>query len=148
MKYISHSSAETEKIGQILGENLSPGSVIALYGDLGAGKTCFTRGVCKGMGIETDVFSPTFAIVNEYRGGGKTLYHFDMYRVNGFEDLYSTGYFDYLDTDASLIIEWSENIESVLPDNCIRIRIEKSETDEYERIFDIIGCEGIENTLS
>ena len=148
MKYISHSSAETEKIGQILGKNLSPGSVIALYGDLGAGKTCFTRGVCKGMGIETDVFSPTFAIVNEYRGGGKTLYHFDMYRVNGFEDLYSTGYFDYLDTDASLIIEWSENIELVLPDNCIRIRIEKSETDENERIFDIIGCEGIENTLS
>ena len=100
----------TENIGFELGSKLPLGSVIALFGDLGAGKTAFTRGFTKGMGIECDVSSPTFALVNEYRGKNKTLYHFDMYRINGWDDLYSTGYFDYLDTGASLIIEWSENI--------------------------------------
>lgn len=147
MKYISHSATETENIGRMLGKILPAGTVIALFGNLGAGKTCFTRGFCSGMGIDTDVYSPTFAIVNEYRGNSKILYHFDMYRVSGFEDLYSTGYFDYLDTDASLIIEWSENIESVLPEDCVRIMINKSDIDENERIIEIIGCEDFENII-
>ncbi len=147
MKYTSHSAAETEEFGRRLGNALPEGSVIALFGDLGAGKTCFTRGFASGMGIACDVYSPTFALVNEYRDGYKTLYHFDMYRISGFEDLYSTGYFDYLDSGASLIIEWSENIESVLPDDCIRITISKSESDESERILEIIGCDDLENTF-
>lgn len=92
------------------------------------------------MGIDSDVSSPTFALVNEYRGNGKTLYHFDMYRISGWDDLYSTGYFDYLDEGASLIIEWSENIEAVLPDDCIRVTINKTD-DNNERIIEISGVE-------
>lgn len=135
----------TENIGFELGSKLPLGSVIALFGDLGAGKTAFTRGFTKGMGIECDVSSPTFALVNEYRGKNKTLYHFDMYRINGWDDLYSTGYFDYLDTGASLIIEWSENIENILPDDCVRIHINKTENAD-ERFLEITGCDEIEIT--
>ena len=129
-----------------LAENIPYGKVIAMFGDLGAGKTAFTRGFAKGMGINCDVSSPTFALVNEYRGAGKTLYHFDMYRISGWDDLYSTGYFDYLDEGASLIIEWSENIEAVLPDDCIRITINKTD-DVNERIIEVIGVETVENSL-
>lgn len=143
--YITKNSSETENIGFLLGKNVKEGSVIAMFGDLGAGKTAFTRGFTKGMGIECDVSSPTFALVNEYRYNGKTLYHFDMYRISGWDDLYSTGYFDYLDTGCSLIIEWSENIEAVLPDDCIRVTITK--TDDFnERKIEIIGAELIEDT--
>ncbi len=143
--YNTRSSAETEKIGFSLGQSISEGSVIAMFGDLGAGKTAFTRGFAKGMGINCDVSSPTFALVNEYRENGKTLYHFDMYRISGWDDLYSTGYFDYLDVGSTLIIEWSENIEAVLPADCIKVTITK--TDNYdERNIEIIGAELIENT--
>ncbi len=139
------SSAETEEIGCSLAQSVKCGSVIAMFGDLGAGKTAFTRGFAKGMGICCDVSSPTFALVNEYRGNGKTLYHFDMYRISGWDDLYSTGYFDYLDTGASLIIEWSENIEAILPEDCVRVTITKSDNPD-ERNIEIIGAELIENT--
>lgn len=137
----------TEKIGFELGSKLPYGKIIAMFGDLGAGKTAFTRGFTKGMGIDADVSSPTFALVNEYRGSKKVLYHFDMYRISGWDDLYSTGYFDYLDEGASLIIEWSENIESILPDDCIKIRITKTE-DENERYIEITGCDDIEITCN
>lgn len=143
--YKTNSSTETEKIGYLLGKSVPYGSVIAMFGDLGAGKTAFTRGFTKGMGINSDVSSPTFALVNEYRGENKTLYHFDMYRISGWDDLYSTGYFDYLDMGSSLIIEWSENIEAVLPENCIRVTITKTE-DFNERNIEIIGAELIEDT--
>ncbi len=143
-KYKSESALQTEKIGNILAKSIPYGSVIAMFGDLGAGKTAFTRGFAKGMGINCDVSSPTFALVNEYRGEKKTLYHFDMYRISGWDDLYSTGYFDYLDEGASLIIEWSENIEAILPEDCIRVEITKTENTD-ERIIDIIGAELIEN---
>lgn len=143
--YNTFSSAETERIGFLLGKNVSNGSVIAMFGDLGAGKTAFTRGFAKGMGIECDVSSPTFALVNEYRGNGKTLYHFDMYRISGWDDLYSTGYFDYLDMGNTLIIEWSENIEAVLPPDCIKIIITKTDNDN-ERNIEIIGAELIETS--
>ena len=147
MHFITHSAAETEEIGEMLGNKLPPGSVIALFGELGAGKTCFTRGFARGLGIDSDVYSPTFALVNEYRGNDKILYHFDMYRISCYEDLYSTGYFDYLDSGAYLIIEWSENIENALPDNCVRITITKSENDENERKIEITGCENIEDII-
>ena len=97
------------------------------------------------MGIKADVTSPTFAILNEYRADGKTLYHFDMYRISGWEDLYSTGFFDYIDSGAVLLIEWSENIENALPDNSVRIRISKTDS-ENERIFEITGCDDIDIT--
>lgn len=143
--YKTKSSSETEEIGFLLGKSIKDGSVIALFGDLGAGKTAFTRGFAKGMGIDSDVSSPTFALVNEYRSKSRTLYHFDMYRISGWDDLYSTGYFDYLDMGNTLIIEWSENIEAVLPENCIRVTITK--TDNFnERNIEITGAEFIENT--
>ncbi len=143
-EFITKNVAETEKIAEQLGRIVPAHSVIAMFGDLGAGKTAFTRGFARGMGIDCDVSSPTFALVNEYRGNKNTLYHFDMYRISGWDDLYSTGYFDYLDTGACLIIEWSENIESVLPDNCIKVNITKTEN-FTERYIEITGAEGIEN---
>ncbi len=139
------SSAQTENIGFRLAKSVKYGTVIAMFGDLGAGKTAFTRGFAKGMNINCDVSSPTFALVNEYRGNGKTLYHFDMYRISGWDDLYSTGYFDYLDTGATLIIEWSENIEAILPEDCVRVTITKTDNPD-ERNIEIIGAELIENT--
>ena len=142
----SYSPQETENLAFNLAQKIPYGRVVAMFGDLGAGKTAFTRGFTKGMGINCDVSSPTFALVNEYRGSGKTLYHFDMYRISGWDDLYSTGYFDYLDEGASLIIEWSENIEAVLPDDCVRITIRKT-NDINERLIEVSGVENIENSL-
>ncbi len=140
--FITKSPAETEFIGEMLGKSVKDGSVVAMFGDLGAGKTAFTRGFARGMGINCDVSSPTFALVNEYRGDKRTLYHFDMYRISGWDDLYSTGYFDYLDAGGCLIIEWSENIEAILPEDCIRVTITK--TDDFnERKINIIGDETI-----
>ncbi len=144
--YKTYCPKETENLAFKLAEKIPYGKVIAMFGDLGAGKTAFTRGFTKGMGISCDVSSPTFALVNEYRSTDKTLYHFDMYRISGWDDLYSTGYFDYLDEGASLIIEWSENIEAVLPDDCVRITIRKTD-DENERIIEVIGVETVENSL-
>ena len=96
------------------------------------------------MGIDAEVTSPTFALVNEYRSGKKALCHFDMYRITGWDDLYSTGYFDYLDAGATLIIEWSENIEAILPQDCVRVTITKCD-DPDERQIEIIGAEILEN---
>ena len=138
-------SGQTEKAGECLGAALPYGSVVALFGDLGAGKTAFTRGFVRGAGIDAHVSSPTFSLVNEYTSGGKTVYHFDMYRISSPDDLYSTGFFDYLDEGATLVIEWSENIESDLPDDCIRITINKT-GDENQRMLCISGCDEIEIT--
>ena len=121
--YKTESAAETEKIGFLLGKSISRPQVVAMFGELGAGKTAFTRGFAKGMGIDSDVSSPTFALVNEYRGKEKTLYHFDMYRISGWDDLYSTGYFDYLDAGALLAVEWSENIAAALPEKCLTVTV-------------------------
>ena len=141
----TQSPSETKRIGENLGKTIKDGTVVAMFGDLGAGKTAFTRGFARGMGIDCDVSSPTFALVNEYRGNSRTLYHFDMYRISGWDDLYSTGYFDYLDAGGCLIIEWSENIEAILPEDCIRVTITK--TDDFnERNIEIIGAELLEDT--
>ncbi len=144
MNFKTNNSSETEKIGEMLGKTVKDGSVVAMFGDLGAGKTAFTRGFARGMNIHSDVSSPTFALVNEYRCEKRTLYHFDMYRISGWDDLYSTGYFDYLDAGGCLIIEWSENIEAILPEDCIRVTITK--TDDFnERNIEIIGVDSLEN---
>ena len=138
MKYISHSVEETEQIAMNLAEKLKGNEVIAFFGGLGMGKTAFTRGICKGLGFNDGVQSPTFSLVNQY-DAKYTVYHFDMYRINTYDDLYSTGFFDYLDTGV-LIIEWSENIENALPDDYIRIEISQGES-ENQRIIDIEGIE-------
>ncbi|MCI6615770.1 tRNA (adenosine(37)-N6)-threonylcarbamoyltransferase complex ATPase subunit type 1 TsaE [Ruminococcus sp.] len=137
-KIISKSTEDTEKIGELIAEKLCGNEVIALFGGLGMGKTAFTRGLCRGLGVNDGVSSPTFALVNEYHGK-YNIYHFDMYRVTSWEDLYSTGFFDYLDNGV-LVIEWSENIEGALPENAIRINISKCNSDN-ERAFEIEGVD-------
>ena len=122
--FISSSPEETEKIAETFADNLSGGEVIAFLGNLGMGKTCFMRGLAKGLGFNGDVTSPTFAIVNEYRGGRLPVFHFDMYRISTFDDLYSTGFFDYFDENGVIALEWSENISFALEDNTIYIKIE------------------------
>lgn len=135
---VTKSAAGTEALGQRIASVLNGREEIALFGDLGAGKTAFTRGVCKGLGINEGVSSPTFALVNAYQGK-YPVYHFDMYRITSIDDLFAVGFYDYIDTGI-LIIEWSENIESELEDDAIRIRIQKSD-DENERIFQIEGLD-------
>ena len=137
-RIISNSPAETEKIGEKLAQSLKGTEVIALFGGLGLGKTAFTRGLCRGLGVDDGVSSPTFALANEY-SGKFNIYHFDMYRVTTWDDLYSTGFFDYIDTGV-LVIEWSENIEGALPDNALKITISRGENDN-QRIFEIEGTD-------
>ena len=115
--FISNSPTDTERIAEELAAQLTGGEVIAFRGDLGMGKTCFVRGLSRGLGNTDTVTSPTFALMNEYHGGRIPLYHFDMYRISGWEDLYSTGYFDYAESGGVLAVEWSENIDSALEDN-------------------------------
>lgn len=129
--YNSLSPESTMKIAAALSETLSGGEIIALKGGLGMGKTCFVKGLAAGLGFSGEVTSPTFAIVNEYIGGRLDLFHFDMYRITGWDDLYSTGYFEYLDAGGVTAIEWSENIEGALEgENIITVEIEKTAEDE------------------
>lgn len=137
--YITRSVSETEALAARVAEKLHGGEVIAFTGSMGMGKTAFTRGLVLALGGGDVVSSPTFALVNEY-DTRLTVQHFDMYRVSGWDDLYSTGFFDYLDTDNVLVIEWSENIDGALPEDTIRIDIRKGEC-ESERIFEIDGME-------
>lgn len=122
--FTSSSQQETEALGARLADQLAPGSAVAFFGDLGAGKTAFIRGLLRRLGYAGEVTSPTFAIVNEYRGGRLDAAHFDMYRISGPDELYGTGFYDYLDGRMLVLIEWSENIESVLEDDWVRVRIE------------------------
>ena len=125
---ISHSPAETEQVGRDLAASLTGGRVVALFGDLGMGKTAFVRGMATGRGLSAEVSSPTFALVHDY-GGQPPLVHFDMYRIEGALDLESTGFYDYPLDEGVFAIEWSENIASELPENCIRITIERLSDD-------------------
>ena len=135
VKLISHSADETEQIGEKIAKKLHGTEVIALFGGLGMGKTAFTTGFVKGLGINADVSSPTFAICNDYIGENARAYHFDMYRVESWDDLYSTGFFDYLETDAYILAEWSENIFGALPDDAIIIEIKKIDENTRKFIF-------------
>lgn len=132
----SQSREETVALGERFGRSLDKGSIIAMKGGLGAGKTAFTSGIALGLGIpENFVCSPTFSIVNEYTFGDVTLYHFDMYRVTNEESLETTGFFDYPLDEAVTVIEWSENIEAYLPKNIITVTIDT--VGENERIINI-----------
>ena len=132
----SESVAMTEEYGRRLAQDLRSGTVVALFGGMGMGKTAMVRGIANGMGLDAEVSSPTFALVHDY-GGQPPLVHFDMFRVTTWDDLYSTGFFDYLDAGAVLVVEWSENIESALPEDAIRIHI--SAPDDTTRFIEREG---------
>lgn len=127
--YITHSSEETEHLAALIADRLHGNETLAMFGGLGVGKTAFTRGLAKGLDIDDGVSSPTFAIVNEYEGRFP-VHHFDMYRITSWDDLYATGFFDYLENGIT-VIEWSENVETALPENAIIIRFEV--LSEFER---------------
>ena len=125
MEFLTHAPEETEKIGTALAKLLPPGTVIAYRGDLGAGKTAFTRGLARGLGYKEPVTSPTYTIVNEYLGGRLPLFHFDMYRLNSSDDLWDIGWEDYLERGGICAVEWSENVADALED-AITVCIEKT----------------------
>ena len=125
MTVITKSPEQTELLGKKLAAFLRPGDVIAYYGDLGAGKTAFTRGLAAGLGIREAVTSPTYTIVNEYLSGRMPLFHFDMYRLSSSEELFDIGWEDYLARGGVCAVEWSENVADALTD-AISITIEKN----------------------
>ena len=133
--FISNSYKETEAIAEEFSKGLRPGDVIAYEGSMGMGKTVFTRGIVRGLGGDDVVSSPTFALVNEYETKLCPVYHFDMYRVTTYDDLYSTGFFDYLENRSILLIEWSENIYEALPENTVFVSIEKGQEDNVRTIY-------------
>ena len=139
MQYITNSPAETEAVGAALGKILKPGTVIAYRGDLGAGKTAFTRGLARGLGSSEMVTSPTYTIVNEYPGGRMPLFHFDMYRLASADDLFDIGWEDYLERGGVCAVEWSENVTEAM-ENAIWVRIERIDDDTRR-----ITIEGGEN---
>lgn len=136
-KFVTNSVEETIELGKRLAGALKGGTVVAFFGGLGMGKTAFTRGMAETLGTAEEVSSPTFAIVNSY-GGNPPLYHFDMYRVESWDDLYSSGFFDYYENGGILAVEWSENIENALPENTVRIVFERGEN-ENQRIITVDG---------
>jgi tRNA threonylcarbamoyladenosine biosynthesis protein TsaE len=138
MTFVTHSPAETERLGEKLAEKLTPGAVLAYRGELGAGKTAFTRGLARGLGYTDPVTSPTYTIVNEYLGGRLPLFHFDMYRLSSAEDLWDIGWEDYLDRGGVCAVEWSENVAEALPD-AITITIRK--VDDTTRQITVEGAD-------
>ena len=132
MEFITNSPAETEAVGAALGKHIKAGTVIAYRGDLGAGKTAFTRGLARGLGYAEPVTSPTYTIVNEYLGGRLPLFHFDMYRLKTSDDLWDIGWEDYLERGGVCAVEWSENVDDAM-ENAVYVTIEKT-GDESRRI--------------
>ncbi|MBE6933828.1 MAG: tRNA (adenosine(37)-N6)-threonylcarbamoyltransferase complex ATPase subunit type 1 TsaE [Ruminococcaceae bacterium] len=138
MEFITRSPEETEALGEKLGKLLTAGTVLAYRGDLGAGKTAFTRGLARGLGYTQQVTSPTYTIVNEYLGGRLPLFHFDMYRLRCAEELFDIGWDDYLDRNGICAVEWSENVTNAL-ENPITVTIAK--LDENTRHITVEGSE-------
>ena len=136
MIYYTKSAGETEALGEKLAQLLKPGTVIAFRGDLGAGKTAFTRGLARGLGASDRVTSPTYTIVNEYLGGKMPLFHFDMYRLGSSDELFDIGWEDYLERGGVCAVEWSENVEDAMED-ALSVCIEK--LGENERKITIEG---------
>ena len=133
MKLISHSEQETRDIARQAAEKLEPGDVILFTGEMGAGKTAFTKGLAEYFGTDEEVSSPTFALVHEYPGR-VPIFHFDLYRIAGFDDLYAVGFFDYLDRGGIIVVEWSENVPELENEleSVIKIDIRKLSDDERE----------------
>ena len=128
MIFYTNTPAETESLGEKLAKVLTPGTVIAYCGDLGAGKTAFTRGLARGLGCNDMVTSPTYTIVNEYLSGRMPLFHFDMYRLHSSDDLWDIGWEDYLERGGVCAVEWSENVTDAM-ENAIWVKIEKTGDD-------------------
>ena len=139
MEFVANSERETEELGARLAEVLEPGAVVAFTGGLGAGKTAFTRGLARGLGITGRVTSPTFTIVNEYGGGRLPLFHFDMYRLGSADELFDIGWEDYLDRGGVCAVEWSENVSDAL-EEAISVEIRRGAS-ENQRIINIEGVE-------
>lgn len=139
MQYVTNSEVETEALGVRLADELKAGAVIAFTGDLGAGKTAFTRGLARGLGVGGRVTSPTFTIVNEYEGTGLPLFHFDMYRLENAGDLFDIGWEDYLDRGGVCAVEWSERVESALPENTVTVTIARCPQEDGWRSITIEG---------
>ncbi|MGH2543813.1 MAG: tRNA (adenosine(37)-N6)-threonylcarbamoyltransferase complex ATPase subunit type 1 TsaE [Ardenticatenaceae bacterium] len=131
--FFSYGPAQTRRFGARLGGLVQPGDVILLYGDLGAGKTHFAQGIAQGLGIEESVRSPTFTLINEYHEGRIPLYHVDLYRVDGDEDIATLGLEDYFDTDGVVVVEWPEKGENWMPADALHIHLEH--IDERRRAF-------------
>ena len=140
MRFVSNSEGETEQLGLRLGEKLTPGAVVAFTGDLGAGKTAFTRGLARGLAVAGRVTSPTFNIVHEYEGGRLPLFHFDMYRLSSADELFDIGWEDYQARGGVCAVEWSENIDEALDDRTIRVDIRRGDRDS-QRVLEIEGVE-------
>ena len=140
MEFVSESEAETEALGARLARVLKPGAVVAFTGDLGAGKTAFTRGLARGLGVGERVTSPTFTIVNEYEGGRLPLFHFDLYRLGSSDELFDIGWEDYLSRGGVCAVEWSENVADALEEDAIRVDLRRGESDG-QRIITIEGVE-------
>ena len=135
MRFVTHSVDETEALGERLAKTLHGGEIIAFTGDLGAGKTAFTRGLARGLGIPMRVTSPTYTIVNEYTGGRLPLFHFDMYRLSSSDELYEIGWEDYLARGGVCAVEWSEQVEDALPPESIRVTFQRRpEADDWRTI--------------
>ena len=133
--YVTNNEQETEALGCRLGQCIMPGTVIAYTGDLGAGKTAFTRGLARGLNIPDRVTSPTFTIVNEYEGGRLPLFHFDMYRLGSSDELFDIGWEDYLARNGVCAVEWSENIEDALEEDIIKVDIRRGSDDNQRQIM-------------
>ena len=123
MEFITNSPEETEKIGAAIGKIIPAGTVLAYRGDLGAGKTVFTRGLARGLGFTEAVTSPTYTIVNEYLGGRLPLFHFDMYRLSSADDLFDIGWEDYLSRGGVCAVEWSEQVADALPEGTVYVTL-------------------------
>ena len=139
MQFLTNSPEQTEAVGMALARVLEPGTILAYKGDLGAGKTAFTRGLAKGLGCKDMVTSPTYTIVNEYLSGRMPLFHFDMYRLASSDDLWDIGWEDYLERGGVCAVEWSENVADAL-EGAISVTIEKLGEDSRR-----ITIEGVEN---
>ena len=141
-EYISHSEHDTEEIGASFARTLKGGTVVAMYGDLGAGKTAFVRGMARGMGLDCRVSSPTFTIVNEYLGE-RELIHFDMYRLSSADELFDIGWEDYLARGGVCAVEWSERAEDAFDESTVRIDFRRDAQHDGWRIITVTGVDGL-----
>ena len=143
MKKLLHiaSEKETERIGEAIGRAAEPGTVVALIGDLGTGKTTLTKSIAKGLGVTETVTSPTFNIIREYKSGRIPLYHFDVYRIGDPDEMFELGYEEYFYGDGICVVEWADIIEELLPEDAVIIRIERG-ADEEEREYRIESEDG------
>lgn len=139
MEFITNSPEETEKIGAAIGKIIPAGTVLAYRGDLGAGKTAFTRGLARGLGFTEAVTSPTYTIVNEYLGGRLPLFHFDMYRLSSADDLFDIGWEDYLSRGGVCAVEWSEQVADALPEDAVTVTLSRHPDHDGWRIITVEG---------